>query len=369
MGNQAQILISKEEALDRAAGAMMGAFIGDALGLGPHWYYDLDRMRRIYGQWIDGYTASQPGWYHQGLKAGDLSQTGAIMKLLLESVADKGVYDAADFTRRLDEDLLPHMDGTPYSGPGGYTNQSFREVYQHRVKENKPWGETGDYADTSEAAERIVILAARYAFQHYTAAVLSMENCRISQIDPNIVAQSAAFGCVVSALVRGNPLDARLSAILRDMVKRQELPFTHAVLAEERRSNPGEPRAPSQTLPFPDALLQPSYCAAAAHDPDIRIEPAWKAAVVYGLPCAINFQLPAAYYLAARFPDDFESAVLHALNGGGQNMSRACLTGALAGAQVGLRAIPQRFIDGLSNGTALIEAARKVAADAVASRA
>ena len=23
---------------DRAAGAIMGAFIGDALGLGPHWY-------------------------------------------------------------------------------------------------------------------------------------------------------------------------------------------------------------------------------------------------------------------------------------------------------------------------------------------
>jgi len=34
---------------DRAAGAIMGAFIGDALGLGPHWYYDLDELRAAYG--------------------------------------------------------------------------------------------------------------------------------------------------------------------------------------------------------------------------------------------------------------------------------------------------------------------------------
>ncbi len=33
----------------RASGAIMGAFIGEALGVGPHWYYDLDELRRDYG--------------------------------------------------------------------------------------------------------------------------------------------------------------------------------------------------------------------------------------------------------------------------------------------------------------------------------
>ena len=37
---------------DRAAGALMGAFIGDALALGPHWYYNLAELRREYGEWI-----------------------------------------------------------------------------------------------------------------------------------------------------------------------------------------------------------------------------------------------------------------------------------------------------------------------------
>lgn len=102
--------------------------------------------------------------------------------------------------------------------------------------------------------------------------------------------------------------------------------------------------------------------AEAARDPDIRIEPAWKVSLVYGMSCAINFVLPAAYYLAARFSDGFENAILHAINGGGQNMSRACLTGALVGAQVGLSGIPMRFIEGLRVGEELQKLALVVAA-------
>jgi ADP-ribosylglycohydrolase len=101
--------------------------------------------------------------------------------------------------------------------------------------------------------------------------------------------------------------------------------------------------------------------AAAAVDPDIRIEPAWKVSIVYGMPCAIYHQLPAAYYLAARFHDDFESALLHAVNGGGQNQARAILTGALAGAQTGFSGIPQRLLDGLENSAQLYNLAIRIA--------
>ena len=65
------------------------------------------------------------------------------------------------------------------------------------------------------------------------------------------------------------------------------------------------------------------------------------------------------YNLSARFHNDFESAVLHAVNGGGQNQVRAILTGALTGAQTGLSGIPQRFLDGLEN----IEKLREMATD------
>jgi ADP-ribosylglycohydrolase len=78
------------------------------------------------------------------------------------------------------------------------------------------------------------------------------------------------------------------------------------------------------------------------------------------MPCAIYHQLPAAYYLAARFEQNFESAVLHAINGGGQNMTRAMLTGALVGASVGIDKIPERFINRLNRRDEILELAQRI---------
>jgi len=162
--------------------------------------------------------------------------------------------------------------------------------------------------------------------------------------------------------VQGHHLDARLSGRLMNLVHSGALPF-HAVTRDDLQPpRPGDPDPPrAGRFASPDALLSPSYMAAAASDPDIRIEPAWKVSLVYGMPCAIYHQLPAAYYLAARFRDDFESAVLHSVNGGGQNQALTILTGALAGAQTGLSGIPRRFLDGLEDAAELRELAGALA--------
>ena len=146
---------------DRAAGAIMGAFIGDALALGPHWYYDLNELHRDYGPWISGYTDPKPDRYHAGLRAGQLSQAGLILALTLRSLVARGGYDEGDFCRCLDEELLPLLNGTPMHGPGGYTSQSIREAWRRRVEQRLPWGQTGGHADTTEAIERTLALAGR----------------------------------------------------------------------------------------------------------------------------------------------------------------------------------------------------------------
>ena len=347
--------------MDRISGAIMGALIGDALGLGCHWYYDLVELRKDHGPWITGYTIPKQGRYHSGMKAGQLSQTGLIFAMLLRSVAEHGEYREEDFISRLDEQLFPLLNGTPVYGPGGYTSQSIREAYRRRVEQGKTWRETGGHADTTEAAERAIVLAAHYAQHPRKVAEMVSANCLLTQGDEAIVAMTTAYNVVLSRLVLGEKLTPAISDTLMQLVQSGELPF-HSVtgrnLAAPRSGDPDPPRA--GRFSSPDALLTPGYVARAASDPDIRIEPAWKVSIVYGMPCAIYHQLPAAYYLAARFSNDFESAVLHAINGGGQNMSRAMLTGALVGAQVGLEGIPERFLDGLENGKELLALSKKI---------
>ena len=66
---------------DRIMGAIMGVLIGDALGVGSHWYYDLEEFKGDFG-WVSGYsdpkidgtsrfTPVHKLRYDQGVRAGD----------------------------------------------------------------------------------------------------------------------------------------------------------------------------------------------------------------------------------------------------------------------------------------------------------
>ncbi|MBY0403176.1 MAG: ADP-ribosylglycohydrolase family protein [Cyanobacteria bacterium] len=335
---------------DRISGAILGAFIGDALGVGPHWYYNLEALREDHGDWITSYTTPKPGRYHDKLKAGEPSQAGILLKLMLQSLVDKKGYDEADFCHKMDTEFFPLLDGIPASGPGGYTSQSIREAWRRRVELGLPWNQLASHADNTEALERTLILAVRYAFD-LNALVTSMKgNTALTQADEAVQAVTVAFGATLALLIQGHPLDTELSDKLFEAVEKDELPFHRVTKKGHQPIQPGEPAPPLAALfASPDALFSPSAAALLAEDPGVSIEPAWKVSLVYGLPCAFYFQLPAVYYLAARFRQDFESAVLHSLNGGGLNLSRTMLTGALVGAQVGVQGIPQRFIEGLSH--------------------
>ena len=103
------------------------------------------------------------------------------------------------------------------------------------MKEGKPWSKTGGHADTTEAAERALILAARYAKSPGTVATTVSSNCILTQSDEAIVAMTTAFCCVLALLVAGRTLDTTLSDDLMGLVKKGDLPF-HAVTSGKLRA-------------------------------------------------------------------------------------------------------------------------------------
>jgi ADP-ribosyl-[dinitrogen reductase] hydrolase len=329
---------------DRAMGAIMGNLIGEALSLGCHWYYDIDALRRDYGTWVSDYADQNTDRtdrfgdiarlrHEQGLKAGDVAQTGQVVILLLESLAACGQYDEADFTRRLD-DLLNTLDGTNMSGR--FTNWFLRDVWKQR-KAGVPWSECGGFCDTAEAASRLTILAAWYSGDTKRLLKEAHRNALLTHRDPSVIGQSLAFALVTASFIEGVSIDE----IIGHMRGFASDPFVREYVTSA------------------DALQQIRN-GTTANDPEVDIE-AHLVCRILGLPCTMGFMVPAAYFFIHRYPNDFENAVLSAVNGGGNNMDRASLTGTLSGAMVGLSGIPKRFITGLNDHERLLGLAETVA--------
>ena len=130
---------------DKRAGVLWGSFIGDALAMPVHWYYDRAALHRDYGVvrdylsprnphpdsilWRSTYTPlnergdilhdQAPYWgqrgihYHQFLRAGENTLNLQLGRVLIESLVACGRHDADDYLRRyLDFMLTPgrHRD-------------------------------------------------------------------------------------------------------------------------------------------------------------------------------------------------------------------------------------------------------------------
>ena len=344
---------------DRIKGALMGAVIGDALGLGPHWIYDPSELMEKFGEWINDYKAVIPNprfpavWAsRKDLIPGDVSQTGQVYLLLLESIAKKGDYIESDFTKRLDG-LLETLDGT--SAGGRYTDEAMIDVWRAR-QDGVEWPYAGSYKDTSEAAMRAPIIAALHANSRDTAFKTMIENVALTHCDPVVLGQSTAFGMHVWMLING----IKMKDIAKYYHDNRSSFSIHFRAASDWTGKQESLELRDNEVSLTDAIDRPSVIYNSAHDSRIRIEPAHLVSRLYTPDCRITHLLPAAYYLASRYESDFEMAVLSAINGGGNNMARAALTGALSGAMNGLSGIPKRFITGLADSVQIQELVRKL---------
>lgn len=342
---------------DRLRGALWGMFIGDALAMPVHWYYSIATLWQDFGQ-IRDYQApkahhpnsimalantakagrgSQDGdivgnvilkgkkhhWgqanrhYHQGMQAGDNTLNLLCARVLLRSLITNGCYDSTDYLHayiRFMTEPNQHNDT--------YAESYHRDFFANYAKGVAPENCAGEEGHDTASMGGLVSLP-----------LVIMATLR----DGNLATTNAAA------------LEQQRLTHRSDLLGRHALELSQLLFQLFNDSNPDIEQlacAAASKLGFPAAQVIQSVRRNQSVDSEIIggiLSPA----------CYIDQSFPSVLYLAARYHDDFESAMIANTNVGGDNCHRGAVLGAILGAALGVGAIPKRWINGLTAHTQL----------------
>ncbi|MCQ9376700.1 ADP-ribosylglycohydrolase family protein [Methyloversatilis sp. XJ19-49] len=319
----------------RLEAAWWASFIGDALAMPVHWYYTRSRIAVDYGE-IDHYMAPHNPhpdsilwrstyqhtdatddilhdqarfWggprgihYHQFLHAGENTLNIRLAALLAESLVECGHYDRDDFARRyLDFMLTPGMHGDTY------VEEYHRAFFRHYA-EGRELGDCGiEDIHIGGLATLTPLILFHAANRH---AMLEAVASHIDLTHKGPVAAEAAkvFADLMYFLLQGVPID--------DAIERAG-GAAHTALTWPYRSW-------VRTRPDEEVV-------------GTQFSPA----------CYLEDSLPATLFLAVKYGSDLRAGLKSNARLGGDNCHRGVVLGALLGAQGGMHAVPQAWIDGL----------------------
>ena len=342
---------------DRIRGALWGMFVGDALAMPVHWYYDVAALRRDFGTLRD-YQAprdfhpnsilslastgragrgSQEGevvgsvilkgkksfWgrpnthYHQGMRAGDNTLNLLCARVLIRAMNAAGRYEPADFLR----DYVAFMTA-PDSHNDTYAESYHRDFFANHVRGLPPERCAGaEGHDTASIGGLVslppVILAALREGDRKAVDAALLTQLRLTHRSQKLERYALALGEILVRLL-SDP-EAQVGSLAGAIAGRLGFPAADVVERVERHQQ--------SDLSVIGGLLSPA--------------------------CYIDQSFPAVLYLAARYPDDFEAALVANANVGGDNCHRGAILGAILGAALGFQAIPDRWIQGLQARAAL----------------
>ena len=325
---------SPPSARDRAEGALFGLFIGDALAMPAHWYYNTAALRRDYGYitdylqprnphpdsilWRSKYAVSDPRYdilhdqarfwgkpgvhYHQFLKAGENTLNLKLCRLLLQSLKEKGGYDPDDYLKRY-IDFMTTAD----SHQDTYLEEYHRHFFD-RLAEGRSPRKCGVQEKHIGGLVGLVPIIVHYRHEPQTAASAAQDHLSLTHRGPRME-RSADF--LIQTLLRVLQGEALL-AVLTSEIKTQRNPFF------------GHPF--SKWLDQRDEIVVGRHLSTA---------------------CYVEDAVPAVIYLAYKYAENPERGLVVNTNLGGDNAHRGAILGALLGAANGLASFPERWVKGM----------------------
>lgn len=339
---------------ERMRGALWGLFVGDALAMPVHWFYDVAAIQRLFGSVRDyqdppghhpnsimplastgragrggqdgdivggvilkgrKHLWGRPGMhYHHGLKAGDNTLNLRLARELMRGMTALGRHDPAAWL----SDYIAFMTA-PDSHPDTYAESYHRDFFANYARGLPPERCAGaEGHDTASIGALVtlppVILAARPAPDQGAdqGAAALLAQLRLTHRSARLERSALVLGELLTRLLADPPPE--VGPLVCAAAERLGFPATEVIAKVERAG-----------------LSDLSVIGG-------RLSPA----------CYIDQSFPAVLYLAGRYPNDFESALIANTNAGGDNCHRGAVLGALLGAALGVEGIPARWIEGLS---------------------
>jgi poly(ADP-ribose) glycohydrolase ARH3 len=281
---------------ERAAGVLLGVFVGDALGM-PHEGRPGDRIPRE----VEMVGGRAP--------AGTYTDDTQMMIALAESLIRTGSVDAEDLART----FLAAYD--PGRGYGGGTEEVL-EMWRAGVPVSEAAGRLRDGAGSPNdgAAMRVAPVAIALFDDERAVVEWAEASARVTHAHPEGIDGAVVQAVAVAAVLRGESALGRAQAAARTPAMRERL-----------------------------QALTESAARVTDLDPQHLAGPHWRVGFT------VVEAVPPAVVIGATAPS-FEEAVTRAVRCGGDTDTVAAMAGAIAGARFGAGAIPRRWLDALEDG-------------------
>ncbi len=322
---------------NRITGTLFGTFIGDALAMPVHWYYDCQALREDYGIVTD-YQAPQAThrnsimyrshfsppnekaailhdtaylWgragvhYHGGLAAGENTLNLQLAHLLLRMLTKTGAYRAEAYLEKYIRFML-----TPGSHRDIYIEECHRAFFLNYARGKKPL-KCGVIDNHIGGLASVPIIVGVTKDDLASTRQTVQQHVTLTHQDPTLLRAADRLTTILWQVIRGKPLRESIETIGND--------FFSARRARQYEAKPD------------NAVVER----------------------IFGQTCYIDQSFPATLYLAWKYADRFREGLVANTNAGGDNCHRGAVLGALLGAANGINSIPSSWIDGLKLGSEL----------------
>lgn len=280
---------------------VLGAFIGDALALGPHWIYDQNQISERFGR----LTTYQPplAVYHEGKHAGDQTHYGDQTLVLLRAISKAGNFNLAGFAA----DWRAYWENPETIS---YRDGATKATLSHLLSDSNPASSSSDIAGAARIAPLFLV---KWESEEELLLAVRVQTA-FTHGDPAVIEAAQFFAKVIIDVQAGDDIEAALKKTIKQST-------WHSI---------------------PEEWLNEALASSASDEMDAV------ALKHHGLSCHAVDAFSGICHLLLRHPTSPAKALIENVNAGGDSAARGMILGMVYAAAFPVSDWPAEWLAGLN---------------------